>query len=143
MSNKHNRAKEQDDIVPVSKGRREIAIIVAIAMLIVIIVTGGVMYWPQSPEEGEEIRNVEQEEQAIQQEEQAIQQEELSNEKLRDAERQKTQKEVNSAQQEIISKVDMPSAMKEEAARMIKAKAAPVRDAAQKARPLPLAVDMS
>lgn len=136
MSNKHNRAKEQDDIVPVSKGRREIAIIVAIAMLIVIIVTGGVMYWPQSPEEGEEIRNVEQEEQAIQQEE-------LSNEKLRDAERQKTQKEVNSAQQEIISKVDMPSAMKEEAARMIKAKAAPVRDAAQKARPMPLAVDMS
>lgn len=136
MSNKHNRAKEQDDIVPVSKGRREIAIIVAIAMLIVIVVTGGVMYWPQSPEEGEEIRNVEQEEQAIQQEE-------LSNEKLRDAERQKTQKEVNSAQQEIISKVDMPSAMKEEAARMIKAKAAPVRDAAQKARPMPLAVDMS
>lgn len=136
MSNKHNRAKEQDDIVPVSKGRREIAIIVAIAMLIVIIVTGGVMYWPQSPEEGEEIRNVEQEEQAIQQEE-------LSNEKLRDAERQKTQKEVNSAQQEIISKVDMPSAMKEEAARMIKAKEAPVRDAAQKARPMPLAVDMS
>lgn len=136
MSNKHNRAKEQDDIVPVSKGRREIAIIVAIAMLIVIIVTGGVMYWPQSPEEGEEIRNMEQEEQAIQQEE-------LSNEKLRDAERQKIQKEVNSAQQEIISKVDMPSAMKEEAARMIKAKAAPVRDAAQKARPMPLAADMS
>lgn len=136
MSNKHNRAKEQDDIVPVSKGRREIAIIVAIAMLIVIIVTGGVMYWPQSPEEGEEIRNMEQEEQAIQQEE-------LSNEKLRDAERQKIQKEVNSAQQEIISKVDMPSAMKEEAQRMIKAKAAPVRDAAQKARPMPLAADMS
>lgn len=136
MSNKHNRAKEQDDIVPVSRGRREIAIIVAIAMLIVIIVTGGVMYWPQSPEEDEEIRNAEQEEQAIQQEV-------FSNEKLRDAERQQIKKEVDSAQQEIISKVDMPSSMKEEAARMIKAKAAPVRDAAQKARPLPLAADMS
>lgn len=136
MSNKHNRAKELDDIVPVSRGRREIAIIVAIAMLIVIIVTGGVMYWPQSPEADEKIRNVEQDEKAIQQKI-------LSNEKLRDAERRQIKKEVDSAQLEIISKVDMPSAMKEEAARMIKKKAAPVRDAAQKARPLPLAADMS
>lgn len=61
----------------------------------------------------------------------------------RSAERMEIKEKVNASQMEIMSRLDMQSALENEAEHMLKAVAAPVREAAQKAKPLPLAPEQA
>lgn len=61
----------------------------------------------------------------------------------RSAERMEIKAKVDASQEEIMSRLDMSAALENEAELMLKAVAAPVREAAQKARPLPLAPEQA